>query len=686
MKRRLEDAPSDDDEDYGPQIPAPTNETADDDDYGPSIPTDSGVDQTKTTDKLKSKKRKTLEFAELYLEHLPSAAMYEWSYMHRDQLTHVLATPHTNFVITGSKDGVIKFWKRNINNVEFVKTFLAFSGKSPITSLCCSPDGLLVCSGSRYDGTFDEMNSSTSTEEGAIIKKKFVPSLLQFVTQQQGSAKKSLLMISNDSDASDPHYPVEFRLFDPRDAEVNPEKPIHTHKGHFHKSQGSRVLHMKYNEAHSLMVTCDRNGMIEYWNPFTGKAPAPNQLKFKFKTQTDLYTFCESNTYPMSLDFNKDGSMFACMGRDSIVRVFHFLTGKLKKAYNETMERSNQLQRGADPQYILENIDFGRRMAVEKEIEKHFETDFYGEQVSRPNCVFDESGHFLIYSTMLGIKTINMSTNRVERLLGKVENTERFLSVCLCQQPVKLSRTQLAKMNSGQPPQSSNLLDPTIYLSAYKKNRFYSFSRREPNEDAEQSGLTNGQFGRDVFNEKPSKEDVEMASLGGNVGKTSAEPSTNSQRANKATIHTTLGDIHVRLFPEAAPKAVYNFTQLSKEGYYNKVIFHRVIKNFMIQTGDPQGDGTGGASVWGHEFEDECVPYLRHDKAGRLSMANAGPNTNGSQFFITTVNTNWLDGKHTIFGEVIRGMDIVHTIESVEIDLKDKPEKDIEIINIDVEF
>ncbi len=129
-------------------------------------------------------------------------------------------------------------------------------------------------------------------------------------------------------------------------------------------------------------------------------------------------------------------------------------------------------------------------------------------------------------------------------------------------------------------------------------------------------------------------------------------------------IQTNQGDIEVRLFPKKAPKAVENFIRLADSGYYNNLTFHRVIKNFMIQGGDPNGNGTGGKSIWGTKFEDETDPSLTFDKPGYLAMANAGPNTNGSQFFITTAPTPWLNGKHTIFGQVISGNDVVKKIEN----------------------
>ena len=124
----------------------------------------------------------------------------------------------------------------------------------------------------------------------------------------------------------------------------------------------------------------------------------------------------------------------------------------------------------------------------------------------------------------------------------------------------------------------------------------------------------------------------------------------------RAILRTTLGDIHIQLFGAQVPKTMENFVGHCRSGYYDNVIFHRVISGFMLQTGDPLGDGTGGESIWGGEFEDEIVHSLRHDRPFTVSMANAGPGTNGSQFFITTVPTPWLDGKHTVFGRVVKGM------------------------------
>ncbi len=151
-------------------------------------------------------------------------------------------------------------------------------------------------------------------------------------------------------------------------------------------------------------------------------------------------------------------------------------------------------------------------------------------------------------------------------------------------------------------------------------------------------------------------------------------PQNTMNKIVKVKIETTLGNIEAELYTEEAPKTVDNFVTLAKKGFYDGIIFHRVIPDFMIQTGDPTGTGRGGP---GYEFGDEFSPRLKHDKPGIFSMANSGPNTNGSQFFITEVPTPWLDRKHSVFGKVTSGMDIVKAISSTPADHQDKPKKPV---------
>jgi peptidyl-prolyl cis-trans isomerase B (cyclophilin B) len=149
---------------------------------------------------------------------------------------------------------------------------------------------------------------------------------------------------------------------------------------------------------------------------------------------------------------------------------------------------------------------------------------------------------------------------------------------------------------------------------------------------------------------------------------------------SNATLHTSEGAIELELYPDAAPKTVENFEKLSRDGFYEGVIFHRVIPDFMIQGGDPTGTGTGGP---GYEFEDEFNEH--HVTRGALAMANAGPNTNGSQFFIVTAEeASWLDGKHTVFGRVTAGMDVVDRISQAERDANNRPRTPVTIDRVEL--
>ncbi|OJG14171.1 cyclophilin type peptidyl-prolyl cis-trans isomerase [Enterococcus avium] len=201
---------------------------------------------------------------------------------------------------------------------------------------------------------------------------------------------------------------------------------------------------------------------------------------------------------------------------------------------------------------------------------------------------------------------------------------------------------------------------------------------------------------------KKIKEDIEVTQF--------PQLNLTEEKGPKATIKTNMGDITVQLFPEEAPKTVKNFIELAKKGYYDGVIFHRVIPDFMIQGGDPTGTGMGGESIYGEKFEDEFSRNL-FNLRGALSMANAGPNSNGSQFFIVNNQnvpanmmtqleeagfpgeivetykqggTPWLDFRHTVFGHVVEGMDVVDEIGAVKRGAQDKPVHDVVIESIEV--
>ncbi|XP_028808292.1 peptidyl-prolyl cis-trans isomerase CYP71 [Neltuma alba] len=589
----------------------------------------------------RSRPKRPLQFEQAYLDALPSANMYEKSYMHRDVVTHV-AVSSAEFFITGSIDGQLKFWKKKPIGIEFAKHFRSHLG--PIEGLAVSVDGLLCCTISNDHPVkiYDVVNFDMM----AMIRLPYIPGAVEWV-YKQGDVKARLAI--SDRNSSFVHI---------YDARAGSNEPMISKEVHL-----SPIKVMKFNPLYDSVISADTKGLIEYWNPTTLQFPE-DEVNFKLKSDTNLFDIAKCKTSVSTIEVSPDGKQFSITSPDRRIRVFWFRTGKLRRVYDESLEVAQDLQRSDSPLYRLEAIDFGRRMAVEKEIEKT-------ESAPHPNAVFDESSNFLIYATLLGIKIINLHTNKVARILGKVENNDRFLRIALYQgdqggKKVRKIPSAAANVNESKEP----LTDPTLLCCAFKKHRIYLFSRREPEEPEDATK------GRDVFNEKPPPDELLAVS---DIGK-----AVTTSLPENVIMHTSMGDIHMKLYPEECPKTVENFTTHCRNGYYDNLIFHRVIKGFMIQTGDPLGDGTGGQSIWGREFEDEFHKSLRHDRPFTLSMANAGPNTNGSQFFITTVATPWLDNKHTVFGRVVKGMDVVQAIEKVKTDRADKPYQDVKILNVTV--
>lgn len=592
------------------------------------------------------KKRKTLAHEAVYLDALPSASMYERSFMHRDVVTHAVFAPSHDFFVTASRDGHIKFWKKRNQGVEFVKHFRAHS--SEIVGLCVSADGS-ACATIGEDKTckvFDVVNFDMVM----MLKLKFKPSACEFV-YKRGDAVQAIA-IGDDKGV--------IRVYDALSSSVEPVKTLEN----LHRSA---ITALRYNAVKQCVISAEEKGMLEYWSSrpedqYAALTSSNNTgVDFKYKLDTDLFALAKGKTTAYTIEVSADGEKFSTTGEDRHVRIFRWKNGKLIKDIDETLAYAEDIQRSGNEKYALEDIDFGRRLAVEREMSTSL------EKWAWPNALFDESGNFLIYATHLGIKVVNLVTNRCPRIIGKVENTERFTRLALFQGvPQKDKRAR----GSGKDVKVAEK-DPTIVACAFNKVRMYIFSSREPEEGDDVA------TGRDVFNEKPRAEEM-LAS--------SSLPSARSGLATSAVIHTTLGDIHVDFFTNECPKTCENFSTHARNGYYDGIVFHRVIKNFMIQTGDPLGDGTGGHSIWGGEFEDEIVRDLKHDRPFTVSMANAGPNTNGSQFFITTVATPWLDGKHTVFGRVTRGSDVVKAIECAKCDKGDRPLETISMLSITLKY
>ncbi|ELU17611.1 hypothetical protein CAPTEDRAFT_160326 [Capitella teleta] len=585
------------------------------------------------------KKRKVLEYEQVYLRNLPSAEAYEISYMHRDVITHI-AMAATDFLVTASCDGHVKFWKKKEDDgIEFVKHFRAHLGAVMDLSVSCNGELCCTIADDKTLKVFDVVSFDMIN----MVKLDYVPSRCCWIFS--------------------PGDPIPAVAIAEMDANMI---RVYHGQGGAEPIKVLDALHMKpvslikYNVAADTVVSMDTSGMLECWTGPRYDYEHPKCLQWEYKTDTDLYEFMKCKTIALDIAFSPDGKIMAAICKDRKVRLFKFLTGKITKVLDDSLHHFSKLQESTSE---LPNMEFGRRIAMERELER-------SPAFAHSSITFDSSGHFILYATMMGVKVINLTTNRCVKFLGKLENA-RFLQIALFQGTVKKAQAaHTLEMEASDNPALRGLdLDPCLFCTAFKKNRFYVFSRREPLEtkDADQD--------RDVLNEKPTKEEIATAT----------ENTVFSRLGNTATIHTSMGDIMLKLFPKECPKAVENFCVHSREGYYNGHVFHRIIKSFMIQTGDPQGNGTGGESIWGGEFEDEFHPTLRHDRPYTVSMANAGPDSNGSQFFITVAPTPWLDNKHTVFGRATHGMETVQKISSVRTDPKtDKPLDEITIINITI--
>lgn len=536
------------------------------------------------------KKRRFLPHEKLYVAALPKSARYSRSLMHKEQLLFVTWTPLTEFLITSSVDGVVKFWKKIAQGVEFVKEFKAHSGE--IKSVSVSQDGRSFATAGADDTVkiFDVITFDLLS----MISLGYTPKCVCWVHRK--GANLPLLAVSEETKP----------LIHVYDGRGESEEAIHTIKG-LHRSP---VHLMAFNGAYDCVVSADDKGMVEYWRP-GGNYEKPEGV-FEYKSSTNLFDFKKSKSVPSCLTISPNGQNLAAMSLpDRKIRIFDFASAKLHRTYDESLQAIEEMQRAGTASHKLDNVEFGRRFAQERDVESE-------SLRNAANIIFDESGNFIIYGSMLGIKVLNTYTNQVVKTYGKDENF-RAVNLGVYQgQPQKKGITTVEMGASSNPLlQESESRDPILIATGVGKVRFYMFTNEE---DASKST-------RDIQNEKPTM-----------LGHKKDAKTKKAETGSAAVIHTNYGDIAIRLFPDAAPKTVENFVTHSKQGYYNNTIFHRVIRKFMIQCGDPLGDGTGGESIWGREFEDE-FSSLKHDKPYTVSMANAGPNTNGSQFFITTEKT-----------------------------------------------
>ena len=342
---------------------------------------------------------------------------------------------------------------------------------------------------------------------------------------------------------------------------------------------------------------------------------------FNSTFQTDFYVLAQNSLSACSIAIAKPGNYFALCCSDWAVRVFDFNTGKIVQTITEVNENK----------YNLDKDDYDSRVVIERQYlasNSYFAVDF------------DDSGNIIAVPSMFGLKFISVQSGDLLRIIGRVEKHERFNSVSLLQNEY-----------------------PMGILTAFDKQRFYLFTTKPPES-----------FKRDVVNEKT----VEKTSKSVKVKRTAP-----TKLPTIATLHTSYGSIKFEMYPDECPLTVENFVTHAKRGYFDNIKFHRVVRDFCVQTGDPTGLGTGGESIWGKNIDDEILPDGHtFDEAGMVGMANYGKNTNASQFFITTRPAPNLNGSHTCWGKVIEGMENVKKMELVDCDMYNHPRSEIKLVNI----
>ena len=591
------------------------------------------------------------------MNYLPMTNNYSISYLQSDIIDNIFCTSKTDFIFTTSNDGVIQFWKKIPRGIEFVKKFKAQLNK--ITGLSINKDGSMLCTCSHKD-LFIKIFDIINFDLFDYIQLNYYPCLCEFIIADPKSMNNVIAISEKEKGI--------IHIYD-----INKKKEISLVTIH----NNSIITGIKFNTKYNICISTSNIGLIEYWcksninskiikdpNTYTYGNDIENEIidesisfdfpkhtiKFKFKSQTDLFKLYNNNKKNsiINLTLSPRNNYFGVTDKLRNIYIFNFLTAKIVYKVTDT---------------VFSSYDEDTKEAnIEREIEK------YVDSLYQPNIQFDDSEKYLYYPCWEGIKLINLKTHELIKILGKKEKL-RFISICLFQGESLRNKSGIiteSKMRNDDNINADKIIDPLLIANAYKSNRFFIFSKNEPD----------NKIKRDMMNE-----DIDEIKNKANLNQKNDKNKEIVDLPEKAVIDTTKGEIFIKLFVNECPKTTKNFITLGKRGYYDGLIFHRVIKNFMIQTGDPRGNGTGGESIYGKPFKDEFNENLKHE-AFTVSMANAGPDTNGSQFFITTVPCHWLDNKHTVFGRVYDGSDVVKVIEDTKVDKKNKPYEDIKIVTI----
>lgn len=624
-----------------------SSDSSDDDLVGPSL-NDTPSDLVKQKP-LKKRKRKTIIDESKLIENIQFNEEYGSSYLQESNVSCIALNPtDDSILIVGLKNGSVNFWRKktstgdeeskakDIDNkdpdtgqLEFIKQFSAHPQKE-VSQLIIDNDGTRLASIAKNDSNVKIFDLVT-LDMIQVVNLNFIPNTKSnYVSCWYKSGNINHIVV-NEQDTNRIH------ILNPDDDDSEVIKTIHRNP----------LNVISYNSKYQCIVSADVKGIVEYWT--LHEENTPKSVQFKYKSETDLLEFAKNKSPPSCISFSPDFEMFATVSYpDNCIRLFDFKSGKLLKSYDESIK----IYEKKEANIQLKLINSERKLYIDNP------EDILGQR----NIIFDESGKFLLFGTLVGIKIISLQTNKVIKILGTDDQLQlnlRFLHLLLSNKS-SISNFSMEMLSSNNSILISSLNKvPILICSAVNSDKIFLFNNLQESSH------------NDVdFTIKP---------------KVKKQIPTKENKSSKIILHTTSGDIKLKLFNYLTPKTTENFIKLCEKGYYNSTIFHRVIKDFMIQAGDPLGNGTGGESYWGGYFNDEFNSLLRHSKPFMVSMANSGPNTNGSQFFITTEKAPWLDDKHTIFGEVTGGFEAVKSIENMETDADDKPLDQVVLLSTSVE-
>lgn len=541
---------------------------------------------------------------------------------HPDTISHLLPLSTPGMFVLCSIDGFMHYFSLKDDQFESLKIFKLHS--APFTDLYCCKRFLVSVSLDRTAKWF-LTGSTGSLEIVRVVSFEEIPEAVCIVDDPMVSADVWLVVSFRDS--TDLNF---YKLSSQSDC---PEFVIDTKEWTFLKLCFNSNLKRLFAFSEPNLLVFDIETIL--------KEQRLIPIKSHIVGCDSIGSLCLSN----------DQQQIAFTASDHSVRLLNADTLKPVKRFDE----SNSFYQRLVESGKMERSVFDQKWRVEEELYK-------SPYASCQRLCFDHDDRAILYPSMLGIKAVDLETNKVIAIYGK---SIEFRPVAVILHQINPDKMMSVELAASDNPKARFDCAMVLLCTMFRQPRLMIYN--------------------DAMMDSVHANSTIFPTIQGSTTDIVDQPEQYIP-GHKAIMRTTLGDITIELFPQQTPLTVQNFCTLSRRHYYDNLLFHRVIRGFMIQTGCPRGDGTGGESMWGGYFRNELSADLKHDRPFTVSMANSGgARSNGSQFFITTIRAPWLDRKNTVFGRVVAGEDVVRQIEQVETDRLDRPKQDVKVITIEIQ-